>query len=443
MYSKFEFLVILIFLFTVSKINAQEINFVSLGRFIDTSIRNGGHMQTQKIDNNGLYNVGNYDDYIIKEFYFQPVQFYNSQWEKKRVNQSMLNLYEERYKEKAGIFCIDSINNKIQILISLDAKNNKTIIFDLNHNQNFTDDSAYIFIRETEKEKIRVVARDLPVIKIPIAYCLPNMKSFFDTIFIRPYPYPSAFTYTDSIENRYYLMIENAMAKKGFLNINGDNYSVIVSSGRPLPLYNLPYTKIFINDSENNNNRVEYYEIGDTVKIKNGAIRLDSVTKFGDTLFYKSIFTKDIFDLWKTKIPNMKLTDIYGEKRYIWFDKKVTLIDFWGSWCKPCIANIPKLKSLYKKLKSKKFQIVSIAFEDKRNIIKLRKIVKKEKINWVNIFQNIDDESASSLVKKFKVINFPTFILVDEKGNIIVRSSDTEDNFEMIIDKLNHLFRLR
>ena len=346
---KFDLTYLLIFIFSLLKTNAQEINFVSLHRYIDTSIENGGHMQTQKLDSKESFVVGNYGSYIIKEFYFQPVQFYYSLFKKGVINEARLNQYEERYKERGGFFCTDSIINKIQILIALGAKNTKTIIFDMNHNRDFTDDSVYVFEQETEKEKIRVVAKNLPVIKIPITYCLKDRQHFFDTIFIRPFPYPSAFTYTDSSENLYYLMIENAMAKEGDLNINGYKYSVIVSSGRPLPLYNLPNTKIFINDSTKNNKGVEHYNMGDTIKLKNAAIRLESLTKFGDTLFYRSIANKDIFDVWKTKIPNMELTDIYGVKRSILFDKKVTLIDFWGSWCKPCIANIPKLKSLSKK----------------------------------------------------------------------------------------------
>ena len=123
------------------------------------------------------------------------------------------------------------------------------------------------------------------------------------------------------------------------------------------------------------------------------------------------------------------------------FDKKITLIDFWGSWCKPCIANIPKLKSLYKRFRNKNFQIVSVAYDDKKDILKLRQIVKKKGITWTNIFQNIEDQTISSLIKKFKVINFPTFILVDEKGNIIFRSSDNDNDFEMLVIKLNDLFK--
>lgn len=441
MFFKFNLIFIITFLFFIFKTNGQEANRISLHRFVDTSIENSGLMQTHTIQNTDLFVVKNYDDYIIKEFYFQPLRYYYDLLCQNLIDRSQFDVYQNRYNEKSYPFCSDSIHNKIQILIALDPQNNKTVIFDMNHNSDFSDDSIYVFIAENEKQKIVEVSQKLPIITMPITYCLSGSRLFFDTIYIRPYPYPSAFTYSNDIENKYYLMIKNAMSKEGILNINGDNYSVIVSNGRPLPIYNIANTKIFVTNSGESKKVDRYYEIGDTIKLKKGAIKFDSLTKFGDTIYYKKIFSENYFDTWKSKVPNVKAMDIYGMPYDIQFDKKVVLIDFWGTWCKPCIEDIPKLQALYKKFKHKNFQIVSIAYDKKDDLDKLKRMVKKEGITWVNIFQDIDDQSPLSLIKKFKVNTFPTFILVDEKGNILFRSRSDQDDFEMLVDKLNHVFK--
>lgn len=87
---------------------------------------------------------------------------------------------------------------------------------------------------------------------------------------------------------------------------------------------------------------------------------------------------------------------------------KLVLLDFWGTWCKGCIEEFPKLKRLKKVLKDRDFEIIGIAQDDQAS---LERFVKKKPLPWVNV---VDD---GKICHQFKVSVFPTTLLIDEKGN--------------------------
>ncbi len=111
---------------------------------------------------------------------------------------------------------------------------------------------------------------------------------------------------------------------------------------------------------------------------------------------------------------------------------KTVLLDFWGSWCVPCRASHPHLKTLYDKYKSKGFEIIAIAQERGRTMEESKaqwlKAIGEDKINWVHIL-NQDGIEKQDIVKSYQVNAFPTKILVDKDGKIILRvtASATDD----------------
>ncbi len=111
---------------------------------------------------------------------------------------------------------------------------------------------------------------------------------------------------------------------------------------------------------------------------------------------------------------------------------KTVLLDFWGSWCGPCRASHPHLKTLYDKYKGKGFEIIAIAQEREKTLEGSKaswlKAIADDKINWVHIL-NQDGIEKQDIVKSYQVNAFPTKILVDKDGKIILRvtASATDD----------------
>ena len=121
--------------------------------------------------------------------------------------------------------------------------------------------------------------------------------------------------------------------------------------------------------------------------------------------------------------PDFSVTTSEGE--YISLDDlkgKVVLLDFWGTWCPPCVASLPALRNLNKKFaKTEKFVLLGISSDGDAD--KWSKFIVKEEMVWP---QFLDRQKA--VQRAFRVNVFPTYIVIDHEGVIRFRTSGT--NFE-------------
>ena len=114
----------------------------------------------------------------------------------------------------------------------------------------------------------------------------------------------------------------------------------------------------------------------------------------------------------KENITSFALKNINGEiVRLSDYQGKVVLVNFWASWCSPCLQEIPSMQRLEKSLAEHPFEIIAInVAEQKRKVI-----YQAKRINMTFI---VLLDSGSNTFKQWQAKILPTSFIVDKKGHI-------------------------
>jgi len=118
-------------------------------------------------------------------------------------------------------------------------------------------------------------------------------------------------------------------------------------------------------------------------------------------------------------LPNIKLYNLNKEKINLKNINKNNslIINFWASWCTPCIKEIPEIKKLSETLKKYNIKIIYINQDNEKDIDKVLTFIKKNKLDNKNIFL----DPKMRLSKTFKLKGLPTTFIINNSGEILWR----------------------
>jgi thiol-disulfide isomerase/thioredoxin len=98
---------------------------------------------------------------------------------------------------------------------------------------------------------------------------------------------------------------------------------------------------------------------------------------------------------------------------------KVVVVDFWATWCVPCVEEMPKMKTLYAEYKDKGVEFIGVSLDlpkEKGGLDKLKKYVADNKIGWPQYYQGNFWESEFSA--GWGINSIPCVFIVDAEGNL-------------------------
>lgn len=103
-------------------------------------------------------------------------------------------------------------------------------------------------------------------------------------------------------------------------------------------------------------------------------------------------------------------------------DNRYILLDFWATWCDPCVASLPQLKEIYAKYHKKGFEIYSVS-EDPSDK-KWAPFLRENDMNWINVLDINAGRKDSKVWEDYALNGIPTVLLIDgNTGEIIARDN--------------------
>ena len=201
---------------------------------------------------------------------------------------------------------------------------------------------------------------------------------------------------------------------------------------------NLSYEDIevaFMREDMQNGNKVKeenIYRKNEYIEIKDEIFKIIGVNTNKNTLVLeKTVLPKN--QLHSTQIGYQSYP-IQGEdftkKTHISLEGlkgKYVLLDFWATWCGPCIQEFPHLKELYSKTDRAKFEIVGIVGDSPSNT--LTAAIDRYAITWPQVFS----DDTNKIKEIFGIHGYPTTLLIDTEGIIIAKNLRGKELEEKIL----------
>ena len=124
---------------------------------------------------------------------------------------------------------------------------------------------------------------------------------------------------------------------------------------------------------------------------------------------------------------------------------RVSLINFWASWCVPCLTELPGLNQLQGDFDKEDFQVIALSLDlpqDQRDALQ---VWQRLRMSNISMFQDVGTLGATG-IERFAVDTFPTSLLVDRNGQIVASligeadwdSSGARTVVSFLIDQSNH-----
>ena len=135
--------------------------------------------------------------------------------------------------------------------------------------------------------------------------------------------------------------------------------------------------------------------------------------------------------------PGFQLQNMKGEAISLEELKgNIVYLDFWASWCRPCIDEIPYFKKLQDEFEQENVKFVSIGIDSKKE--NLQKLIDMHQLGGIHLFET---DKEDMLKRKYAIEGIPRYVLIDREGNIVEKDAARPSN-PLLAEQIKSLLQI-
>ncbi|TXH20237.1 MAG: TlpA family protein disulfide reductase [Chitinophagaceae bacterium] len=379
-----------------------------------------------------------FDSLKYKQFVIKKITFYQLQNDVeymilKNTPVDKVKGWLIKYGDTSYVSYRSMPKNHVAFLDAVDSYGRIHFIMDANNNHRFDDDKEYVFDTADIKKEYPLVHANFEY------YDGKNLKQITVPYRVNAYAYlnPIIYAYANHADTLKSTRLDFQSYKEG-----------IYQSGKSKFVFHLVNKNMFVyknnsfdiavqpvTNKKNINDQPFIYKSTDLMEFNTGLYKIDSLS---NNILYLNLVEKlqyggnigAMASLIEGKdIMNGSYFDLKKKR------KNYILINFWGSWCAPCIKELPALKELHKKYKNVSF--LSIATDFPKDTVKLKTLIQEKKLSWPQLWIHRDTKKQD-LLWDYKITAYPTTILIDPEGKIVLRGTGSA-----ILTEIDHYLGLK
>ncbi|MFQ3304959.1 MAG: thiol-disulfide isomerase/thioredoxin [Polaribacter sp.] len=353
-----------------------------------------------------------WNEFYVNQIWFDAFQTVYPAFIKNGFNESRFN---ERYatwtkNPNQRKLSKESINSLVNIVFRESKNGSIEYILDTNNNKDFSDEEIKIPVPVANHFNYSLSVKKAPFVnyqlrtnegvldkKVKVLILLNGNNDLM-------YGFPQIFKTS--------FLNKKIQVSHGFANVTFDEKSSFIIEGEKEEIGLHELIKI---DSSIYKNR--------GVDLNNNTLILERLPK------NKELFSTNVgYNAIPFKIKKLNSKDSIS---LLNFKGKFLYLDFWGTWCGPCLMEIPSIKYAYEKTARKDIEFLGIAVNDRKE--KLIEVIKEYEIKYPQVLES----DANNLKKKYNIVGFPTTFLIDRKGRIVAKNLKGE----ALLDTLNYYIK--
>ena len=246
-------------------------------------------------------------------------------------------------------------------------------------------------------------------------------------------------------ELRHELRFYRDYAMTGKITLDGKEHPLYLldelATGSFKPAGDKSLVRLFIDLNDNGKiDEGEMFDVARPMKINGHVYEIKQQSDdgrsftFGDT--EKPGYSPDDVKVGKTApVFTAQLLDGKPLKFSDDYKGKIVMIDFWATWCAPCMAEVPNVAAAYEKYHTSGFEVLGITMDDPDDGDKVKRVTTKKKMVWPELFGEAG--KSKSIARMFSVEAIPAAFLIDgNTGKILAAGEELRgDGLEKALAK--------